>query len=143
MIRPAASLSLPIWREKIAAGIRAAEARRDAATARVSAEQLAMATEVARMLFMVREADRMLAFIDGVILPNLGRGLAFAEAGAASGMGNPAMISETRMMTTDMRHERLETLRQRENAVVDLAVMTAAVTPAGAAFGSDFTARSP
>src|ERR1019366_8341997 len=40
MVRPTAAISLPIWREKIAATIAAAEARRDAAAARVNAEQL-------------------------------------------------------------------------------------------------------
>ena len=135
MIRPTATVSLPIWRDKIAANIAAAEARRDAAIARVSAEQLNLAAELAQMLFMVREADRMLAYIDGTALPNLERGLAFAEVGAQSGMTGAAMISETRLMALDMRHERLELLRQRELTAVDLALLSAdfAPLPAGLA----------
>ncbi len=131
MVRPSASVTLPVWREKIAGSIAAAEARREAAAARVGAEQLNLAAELAQMLFMVREADRMLAYLDDTALPNLARGVAFAEAGALSGMGNPGMISETRMMAIDLRHERLELLRQRETAAVDLALLTAAVAPAG------------
>ncbi len=129
MVRPTATLSLPIWRDKIAATVAAAEARRDAAVARVSAEQLSLATELAQMLFMVREADRMLVSIDSVALPNLERGLAFAEAGAQSGPAGAAMISETRLMQIDLRHERLDLLRQRELAAVDLALFTADVAP--------------
>ena len=136
MLRPTATLSLPVWRDKIAATVAAAEARRDAAIARVSAEQLNLAAELAQMLFMVREADRMLAYIDGVALPNLERGLAFAEAGAQSGMAGAAMISETRIMAIDMRHERVDTLRQRELAAVDLALLTADVAPLPANFGA-------
>ncbi|MBI4622762.1 MAG: TolC family protein, partial [Verrucomicrobia bacterium] len=40
MLRPTATVTLPIWKEKIAANIAAAEARRDASVARVTAEQL-------------------------------------------------------------------------------------------------------
>ena len=143
MVRPTGSVSLPIWREKIAAGIAAAEARRDAALARVSAEQLNLAAEVAQMLFMVREADRMLVFIDSVMLPNLERGLAFAEAGAQSGMAGAAMIPETRVMVVDMRHERIDLLRQRELAAVDLALLAADVTPAGTVPWADLAAATP
>lgn len=143
MFRPAATVSLPVWREKIAATIAAAEARRDAAMARLSAEQLNMAAEIAQMLFMVREADRMLVYIDSVALPNLERGLAFAEAGAQSGMAGPAMISETRIMAVDMRHERVDLLRQRELAVVDLALLTADVAPAGPQSPAELAAATP
>lgn len=129
MFRPTASLTLPIWREKIAATIAAADARREAAVARLGAEELNLAAELAQMLYMVREADRMLAYIDGIALPNFERSYATLEAGAQSGMTSAAMISETRLMALDMRHERLEALRQRETAVVDLSLMIAAVAP--------------
>jgi len=85
----------------------------------------------------------MLAYIDGTALPNLGRGLAFAEAGAQSGMAAPAMISETRLMAIDMRHERLDQLRQRELAAVDLALLTAAVAPADALPAADLATATP
>ena len=136
MLRPTATASLPIWRDKIAATLAAAEARRDAAIARVSAEQLNLAAELAQMLFMVREADRMLAYIDGTALPNLERGLAFAEASAQSGPAGAAMVSETRIMAIDMRHERIDLLRQRELAAVDLALLTADVAPLPANFAA-------
>ncbi len=130
MLRPTANLSLPIWREKIAATIAAAEARRDAAAARVSAEQLTLAAELAQMLYMVREADRMLGYIDTTALPNFERSYATLEVGVQSGMTGAAMIAETRLMALDLRHERLEFLRQRETAAVDLALLTADVAPA-------------
>ena len=131
MLRPTATISLPLWRDKIAATIAAAEARHDAAVARVNAEQLNLAAELAQMLYMVREADRMLGYIESTALPNFERIYATLEAGVQSGMANPAMIAETRLMAIDMRHERLEQLRQRETAVVDLTLLIAAVAPAG------------
>jgi len=129
MVRPTASISLPIWREKIAATIAAAEARRDAAAANLSAEELTMAAGLARMLYMVREADRMLAYIDSTALPNLDRLAVIAEASYQSGSGSAAMIIDAQHMALLMRLERLEALRQRENAVTDLLLMSAGIAP--------------
>ena len=130
MLRPTASVKLPIWREKIAATIAAAEARRDASEARVTAEQLNLAAELAQMLYLVREADRMIAYIDHSALPNFDRTIATAEAGYQSGMSGPAMIPETQLMALAMRLERAAALRERETAVTDLMLLTADVAPA-------------
>lgn len=131
MLRPTATLKLPVWREKIAATIAAAEARRDASLARVTAEQLNLAAELAQMLYMVREADRMIAYIDQSALPNFDRTIATIEAGYQSGMTSPAMIPETQLMALGMRLERSAALRERETAVTDLLLLTADVAPAG------------
>lgn len=132
MFRPTATMTLPIWREKIRSNIAAAEARRDAALARVTAEQLNMAAELAQMLYMIRDADSMLAYMNGTALPNLDRSIASAGAALESGMGNAAMLAETQLMKIDMQHERLDALRERENAVADLALMINAVLPENA-----------
>lgn len=132
MIRPTATVTLPIWREKIRATISAAEARRDAALARVSAEEINLAAEIAQMLYMVRENDLMIEYIEKVALPNYDRAIASVEASYQAGMGSPAMIPETRVMQVGMRLERLAALRDRENAITDLLLMTAD-TAAGAA----------
>lgn len=141
MWRPTATATLPVWRRKIAGQIEAAQARRDAASARVDAERLAMAAEFARMLYMVRESDRMIALIDDTALPNLERSLASASAAFESGMGGPAMIPETQLMAFAMRAERLEALRARELAASDLLVMTAGVARAAgvAGLGAEFS----
>jgi len=139
MIRPTATMTLPIWREKIRANIAAAEARRDAAAARVSAEQLNLAAELAQMLSMVRESDRMIAYIDGTALPNYERAIASIEAGYQSGMTGPGMIPETRAMALTMRLERAAALRDRENAVTSLLLMTADLVPARAPLVTETT----
>ena len=128
-IRPLATISLPIWRDKISATIAAAEARRDAAVSRANAEQLGLAAELAQTLYMIRDADRMLGYIDETALPNFARTYATLEASVQSGTTSPAMISETRLMEIDLRHERLELLRQRETAAVDLSLLVADVAP--------------
>ena len=131
ILRPTASVTLPVWRDKIAANIAAAEARRDASVARVSAELLNLAAELAQMLYMVREADRMIAYIEHTALPNFDRAIATVEAGYQSGMTNPRMIPETQLMALAMRLERVAALRERETAVTELLLLTADVAPAG------------
>ena len=143
MLRPTATVTLPIWRAKIAATMAAAKARRDAATARLSAEELNLAAELAQMLFMVRESDRMIAYIEGTALPNYERTIATIEAGYQSGMISPAMIPETRVMSLGMRLERAAALRERENAVTDLQLMIATVAPSGSPVTTPTSAAQP
>lgn len=131
MIRPTASVTLPVWREKIASLVAASEARRDAATARVGAEQLAMAAQLARMLAMVRESDRMIAYIDGTALTSSERIAATAEAAYQSGLAGPRAIAEARLMALAMRLERAAALRDREEAATELALMMADDAPSG------------
>ena len=143
MVRPTATVALPIWRGKIAAIIASAEARRDAAVARVSAEQLSLAAELAQMLFMVHEADRMITFIDRTALPNYERTIATIEAGYQSGMTGLAMIPETHLMSLGMQLERAAALRDRENAVTGLLLMIADTAPAGSPLLTEERALQP
>ncbi|ACB77701.1 outer membrane efflux protein [Opitutus terrae PB90-1] len=129
MVRPTATVTLPIWREKIAANIAAAEARRDASAARVTAELINLSAELAQMLYMVREADRMIAYIDETALPNFEQAIATIEAGYQSGMTSPSMIPETQLMALDMRLERVAAMREREIAATELLLLTASATP--------------
>jgi cobalt-zinc-cadmium efflux system outer membrane protein len=132
MVRPTASVTLPIWREKLSANITAAEARNDASSARVTAEQLTLAAQLAQTLYMVHEADRMIAYIDETALPNFDRAIATIGAGYQSGLTSPSMIPETQLMALTMRLDRAATLRGREEAVTDVILLTADVAPAGA-----------
>lgn len=131
LIRPLANVSLPIWRSKIAAMVATAEAKRDAAVARVGAEQLNMAARLAQMLHMVRDSDHTIAYVDGTALPNLERTLAAVEAGYQSGMNGLSTIPETRLTALAAKLDRAAALRDREIAVTDLLLMAAEVAPAG------------
>lgn len=130
MIRPVASITLPIWRAKVAANIDAAGGRSAAAGARERAEQLALAAEMAQMLDTVHESDRMIGFIEKTGLPNLERLITSAEAGYETGIAGTAAIPEARLMELDMETERIAALREREMAAADLALLAADIAPA-------------
>lgn len=132
MVRPSASVTLPVWRAKIAATVAAAEARREAARARLDAAQLEVAAMLAEAVHMAREAERMIAYIDDTALPNLKRSAATAAAGYQAGMGSAAMIPQARFMALGMRLERLEAVRMREQALADVSFLVAEIAPLGA-----------
>jgi len=130
MWRPTATMTLPIWRSKLAGQLETAKARREAAARKIEAETLTMAADFARMSFMVREADRMIAYIDHSALPNLARTRTAALSAFRTGGGSPAMIAGFSSMELALQTERLGALRDRELAVIDLFAMTADVVPA-------------
>lgn len=131
MWRPTASLTLPIWREKIAGLVEAAGARREAAMARVEAETIAMAARFSSMLYLVREADRAIALIDSSGLPNLERTRLGAGSAYRTGAGSVSMLADLEAMDALMRVERAVALRDRELAVIDLLAMTTGVAAGG------------
>ena len=80
-VRPAAGLSLPIWRDKIAAEIAGAQASKRAAEARLSAEQVEIAAELAALrerdlihdqAGAIRLTERGILFADEVFMGLLG-----------------------------------------------------------------------
>lgn len=132
MFRPTATVTLPIWRDKIAATIAAAGNRRDAAVARTGAEQLDLASRLAQTLFIVREADRMIEYIDGVALPRLERVVDSAGAAYQSGGGAVGRIPDTLHTMLNLQLERTKVLRERELAAADILILIAGRAPDGA-----------
>jgi outer membrane protein TolC len=130
--RPQAAVSLPIWRQKISDEIAAAQARHDAAAARLRSEELMVTANLARMTYMVREADRMIGYIDNTALPNLRWSLASVAAAYDTGTTGFAPIPETREMILALQVERVAALRDREKTLDDLSLLVAGQTPAGA-----------
>jgi outer membrane protein TolC len=126
---PTASMTLPIWRDKIAAEIAAADAGRQAARSRLEVERIALAAEFAQALFAARAADRMIAYLDRDALANLSRAEDSAEAGVRSGTGGFAPVVELRLMRIDLELERAAAQRDRETALVDLSRLAAAGLP--------------
>lgn len=132
MWRPQASLTLPLWREKIAATLSSAQDRRAAATARFRAEELMVAAELARLTYLVREADRAVAYLDTVAGPSLRRTRASAEAAYQTGLDGFTLIPETQLMILSVQMERVSALREREKALADLSLLVVGQPPAAA-----------
>jgi len=80
-VMPTAGLTLPVWRDKIAAEIAAGSAAARSAEARLSAEQLDLAVYFAETAFAWREADRNAGLYSEKLIPKAESALESARAG--------------------------------------------------------------
>lgn len=132
MFRPSAGLTLPIWRDKIAAEIAAAQAQKKAAEARLSNEQIALATELAAMLFMHRESLRNIELLDRRLLPKARQSFQAARAGYVTGRAGFLDLIDAERDQLDFELALVEARTQRELALSALSFLIAAAPPQGA-----------
>jgi len=85
-IMPSAGITLPIWRDKIAAEIAAGRAGVDARRASLSAEMLDLTVRFAEATFFWREADRNVRLYSERLLPKAKAALESAQAGYVGGL---------------------------------------------------------
>jgi outer membrane protein TolC len=132
MVRPSASVSLPVWRDKIAAEIAAAQARKSSAEARLNEEQISVATELATMLYMYRESMRTMALYGDRIIPKANQSLEAARAGYVSGKSDFLDLIDAQRSVLDSELALIEARTQRELSLSALSLLIAGIAPAGA-----------
>lgn len=132
LYRPLATVSLPLWRDKIAAQISEAQANKRSAEARLSAEQIALAVDFAEKSYMVREATRNLALLHDQLLPKAQQSLEVARIGYLSGQLDFFNLSDTERTLLGFRLDEVEARSQRELSLAELSLMVLGVPPAGA-----------
>ncbi len=132
VLMPQLSLTLPIWRDKIAAGIAEARAGQRAALARLSAEQIQLAVDFAESFYAYRESTRNLALLRERLLPKAEQSLGLARAGYAGDRAGFLDLIEAERTLLDFRLGEVEALTQRELALAGLSLLIAGAAPAGA-----------
>ncbi len=132
MFRPSAGMTLPIWRDKIAAEIAGAQASKRAAAARLTAEQVQIAAELASMLFMFREAVRNDALLRDKLVPKAKQSLGAAQAGYVNGRAGFLDVIDAQRTLLEFELRGIEARTQRELALASLSLAIAGVPPAGA-----------
>ncbi|QYF93076.1 TolC family protein [Massilia sp. PAMC28688] len=134
MLQPSLGVSVPIWRAKTKAQIAAAQANKAEANARLSAEQIALAVEIAEKTFMSREATRQLALLGGS-LPRMASGaLALAQSGYSGGKSDFNSVIDAQKVLLELRLAQSEASLQRELALAELSILVVATVPPGATF---------
>lgn len=129
--RPSAGMRLPIWRDRIAAEIAAAQAEKRAAEARLTAEQIQIAAELATMLFMYREAVRDDTLLRDRLLPKARQSLDAARAGYVNGRTSFLDVIDAQRTLLDFELEGIAARTQRELALASLSLAIAGLPPAG------------
>ena len=131
---PQLSMTLPIWRDKLAAELAAAQAGKRAAEARLSAEQIALAVDFAEQTYLIREADRELTLLRDKLLPRARQSLEVARAAYQSGRVEFLNVIDAERSLLDFQLDEIAAQSQREIARAQLTLLVAGVPPDNAPF---------
>lgn len=131
-VTPQLGVTLPIWRDKIAAQIAEAQAVKRASEARLSAEQIALAVEFAEKSFMFREATRNLELLTERLLPKARQSLEVAQSGYVSGKVDFLNLLDAERTLLAFQLSEVEARVQRELALAELSLLILGTPPANA-----------
>ncbi len=131
-VTPQLGVTLPIWRDKIAAQIAEAQAGKRASEARLSAEQIALTVEFAEKSFMFREATRNLELLTERLLPKARQSLEVAQSGYVSSKVDFLNLLDAERTLLEFRLSEVEARVQRELALAELSLLILGTPPAGA-----------
>jgi outer membrane protein TolC len=136
LYRPTGTISLPLWRDKIAAQIAEAQANKKSAQARLSAEQIALAVDFAERNYLYREASRNLELLGGQLLPRARQSLEVARSGYLAGQIDFFNLTDSERTLLGFDLDRVEAAAQRETTLAELSLIIAGMPPSGTGMAS-------
>ena len=132
MFRPLATMTLPIWRDKIAAEIAAAQAGQLSAKARLTAEQINLTVDFALRTYDYREVTRNLALLQNQLIPKSRQSLDVARAGYLAGQISFFNLIDAERAWLGFQLQEVAERTRREIVLADLSLSIAGIAPAGA-----------
>jgi cobalt-zinc-cadmium efflux system outer membrane protein len=126
-------ITLPIWRDKIAAEIARGRAGVDAAKARLAAEQLDLAVRFAETAYAWREADRNCTLYAARLLPKAKAALDSARGGYPAGMTPMADLLEAERTLLGYHLDYAVAAGQREMVLAEMSLVILGRWPEGVA----------
>jgi len=132
MFRPEAGMTLPIWRDKIAAQIAQAQAGKRAAEARLSSEQIMVTVDFAMKSYDYREITRNLILLQEKLLPKAKQSLEIARAGYLAGQIDFFNLIDAERTLLNFQLQEVEARTRREIVLADLSLTIAGIAPDGA-----------
>ncbi len=130
------TVSLPIWRDKIAAQIAEAQANKRSAQAQLSGEQIALAADWAARSYLYREASRNLALLNDQLLPKARQSLEVARSGYLAGQIDFFNLTDSERTLLGFQLDQVEASTQREVVLAELSLIVQGMPPAGGSMGS-------
>jgi len=124
------AVSLPIWRDKIAAQIAEAQANKRSAEARLSVEQIALAVDFAERSYLYREATRNLALLNDQLLPKARQSLEVARSGYLAGQIDFFNLTDSERTLLGFELDKVEAATQREVVLTELSLIIQGMSPA-------------
>jgi outer membrane protein TolC len=117
---PSVGVTLPIWRDKIAAEIARGGAQLQAARAKLTAEELDLAVMFAETIFAWREADRNVKLYGDKIIPKVAAALESAQAGYTAGISDFMDLLEAQRSLLEFRSAYAMAVGQREMILAEM-----------------------
>jgi outer membrane protein TolC len=136
LYRPWGTVTVPLWRDKLAAEVAQAQANKRAGEARLSAEQIALAVAVAEKAFLCREASRNLELLQNHLLPKQRQSLEMARSGYLAGQIDFLNLSDTELTLLRFGLDEVEARTQRELSLAELSLIIQGMPPSGAGMGA-------
>jgi outer membrane protein, heavy metal efflux system len=130
------TISLPIWRDKIAAQIAEAQANKRSAEARLSAEQIALAVAFAEKSFLYRETSRNLLLLREQLLPKANLSLEVARSGYLAGQIDFLNLTDTERTLLGFKLDQVEASAQREVVLAELSLIIQGMSPISTPMGA-------
>ncbi len=127
---PQAGMSLPVWRDKIAAEIAGAKANELAAQSRLKATQIELVVRAAEKSFAGRETARNLALIQNQMIPRARQSLATVRSGYRANTMNFSRLTDAERALLDLQLAAAEARTDHEIALADLSLLVAGLPPA-------------
>jgi len=128
---PQAGMTLPIWRDKLAAELAQAQAGKLAAEKRWQAAQITLAVTFAEQSFTCRETARSLALTEDRLLPLARQSLALARAGYQAGTVDFASLTEAERLPLELELTAAQARIDHALALAELTILIAGVPPPG------------
>ena len=136
LYRPWGTVSLPIWRDKLAAQIAEAQANKHAGEARLTTEQINLAVDFAQREFSFREATRNLDLLHNQLVPKQQQSLEVARSGYLAGQIDFFNLTDAEQTLLRFSLDEVEAATQRELALVDLSLLVEGLSPNAAPMSS-------
>jgi outer membrane protein TolC len=130
------TISLPIWRDKIAAQIAEAQDNKRAAEARLSAEQIGHAVDFAERSYLYREATRNLELLENQLLPKARRSLEVARSAYLAGQADFFNLTDSERTLLGFELDKVEAATQREIVLAELSLVIQGMPPTSSGMGA-------
>src|SRR5215831_15560369 len=129
LYRPWGTVSIPLWRDKLAAQVAEAQANKRAGEARLSAEQVSLAVDIAERAFVYREATRNLALLENELLPKQRQSLEVARSAYLGGQVDCLNLTDVEQTLLRFDLDQVEARTQRELSLAELSLIVQGMPP--------------
>lgn len=136
LYRPLATISLPIWQDKIAAQIAEAQANKRGAEARLSAEQILLAVAFAERTYAFRESSRTLSLLNAQLLPKARQSVEVARTAYLAGRIDFFNLIDSERTLLGFELDRVQANIQRELALAEIALLAEGMPSTAAGMGT-------